>query len=88
MSTVGEVEFNNLYRAMFGPMEINPPTDGDRKRWIGAETNTTIRQMESDPRRAAYQAYIKDLQKPGPSPVPPTGKVLEPGNYIVPEKGV
>lgn len=65
MSTVGEVEFNNLYRAFFGSMEVNPPTPDDRKRWIGQETNTVIRSMEADPRRAAYLAYVSDLQNAG-----------------------
>lgn len=62
MSTVGEVEFNDMYRAWFGPMENNPPTQDDRKRWVGAETNTVIRAMEADPRHSAWLAYIKDLQ--------------------------
>jgi hypothetical protein len=64
MSTVGEVEFNDLYRAFFGSMTVNPPTQDDRKRWIGAETNTVIRAMEADPRHAAYLSYVSDLQKP------------------------
>lgn len=64
MSTVGEIEFNNLYRAFFGSMEVNQPTPDDRKRWVGAETNTVIRSMEADPRRAAYLSYIEDLKKP------------------------
>ena len=64
VSTVGEVEFNDLYRAFFGPMEVNPPTDNDRKRWIGAETNTVIRAMEADPRHSAWLGYIEDLKKP------------------------
>lgn len=61
MSTVGEVEFNNLYRAFFGSMDINPPTEHDRKRWVGTETNTVVRAMEADPRRAAHDAYVADL---------------------------
>lgn len=84
VSTVGEVEFNNMYIAMFGPMEVNPPTDNDRKRWIGAETNTAIRQMQADPRHGAWLAYIESLkQAAGPVPTPPAGTVLTKGNYTV-----
>ena len=68
VSTVGEVEFNNLYRAFFGSMEVNQPTEDDRKRWIGAETNTAIRQFEADPRRAAYLSYVEDLENATPTP--------------------
>lgn len=63
VSKVGEVEFNNLYRAFFGPMEMNPPSTADRQRWVGAETNAVIRQMEADPRYNAYTQYVKDLEK-------------------------
>lgn len=63
MSTVGEVEFNRLYIALFGPMEVNPPTEGDRKRWIGGETNTVIRSMDADPRRSAWLQYIESLKQ-------------------------
>lgn len=62
MSTVGEVEFHDLYIAFFGPMSMNPPSDNDRKRWIGAETNTVIRQMQEDPRYFAYNRYVADLE--------------------------
>lgn len=77
MSTVGELEFNRLFIANFGPMERNQPTTEDRKRWIGAETNTVIRSMDADPRRAAYLQYVADLEKavqnPGtPAPSPDT----------------
>lgn len=75
VSEVGEVEFNDLYIAMFGPMETNPPTDDDRKRWIGAETNTVIRSMEADPRRASWLQYIQDLK----NAASPTTVTLEPG---------
>lgn len=63
MSTVGEVEFHDLFEAFFGPMSLNAPTEGDRKRWIGSETNTVIRQMQDDPRTGAYNQYVKDLEK-------------------------
>ena len=61
MSTTGEVEFNNLFFTQFG--DKVQPTEGDRKRWIGKETNTVIREMFADPRREDYQKYIKDLEK-------------------------
>lgn len=87
MSTVGEIEFNNLYIAFFGPMEINQPTDNDRKRWVGAETNTVVRQMQSEPRHAAWLGYIEDLKKAaqagGPAPAPPTALKLSKGLYEV-----
>lgn len=67
-STVGEVEFNDLYRAFFGPMERNPVTSDDRKRWIGAETNTVIREMEADARHMNYLRYILDIEKAIQSP--------------------
>lgn len=79
MSTVGEIEFNNLYRAFFGSMEVNPPTADDRKRWVGAETNTVIRSMEADPRRAAYLAYVKDLQNAGAGFVPVSEQLFRKG---------
>lgn len=79
MSTVGEVELNYLYRAFFGPMERNPVTDGDRKRWIGAETNTVIRQMEADPRHANYHSnYIGDLEKAVQAPSPKPAETFVP----------
>lgn len=76
VSTVGEVEFNDLYRAFFGPIEVNPPTADDRKRWIGAETNTVIRAMEADARHTAWLAYIEDLKKPHVDFVPYDGVPL------------
>lgn len=85
MSTVGEVEFNHLFFNFFG--DKVQPTAGDRKRWIGAETNTAIRQMFADPRRPDYQKYVGDLEKAvqsgGTAPTPPTFKVLEKGKYEV-----
>lgn len=78
VSTVGEVEFNNLYIAFFGPMEVNPPTTDDRKRWVGAETNTVIRAMQADPRHPAWLAYVESLKQ---SSQPYTQ--LKPGNYKV-----
>lgn len=72
VSTVGEVEFHDLYEAFFGPMTNNPPTDGDRKRWIGAETNTVLRAMQADPRHPAWLSYIEDLKKSPGSGVKPT----------------
>lgn len=64
VSTVGEYEFNSLFRAYFGPLtETNQPTAGDRKRWIGAETNTVLRAMEVDPRHDAYERYVADMKK-------------------------
>lgn len=62
MSTVGEIEFNNLFRAFMG--DINLVTNDDRKKWVGAETNTVIRAMEADARHLAFVAsqskkYIK-----------------------------
>lgn len=73
----GEVEFNNKYIAFFGPMENNPPTDGDRNRWVfngiapgqpgsnagTAESNTVTRAMQADPRHNAWLMYIEDLKK-------------------------
>lgn len=52
VSTVGETEFNYLFRAFFG--DINLVTQEDRIKWIGTETNTVIREMEADPRYTAY----------------------------------
>jgi hypothetical protein len=49
MSTVGEVEFNILFRRIIG--DISLVTADDRKRWIGKETNTVIRAMEADRRK-------------------------------------
>lgn len=63
VSTTGEYEFNKFWLSLFGPMERNQPTANDRKRWIGKETNTVFRQMEADPRHAAYVKYIADLEK-------------------------
>lgn len=48
MSTIGEVEFNDLFRAFFG--DINLVKESDRKAWIGGESNTVIRSMAADPR--------------------------------------
>ena len=85
MSTVGEVEFNYLFFNFFG--DKVQPTDGDRKRWLGAETNTVIRQMEADPRQPDYDKYVKDLEKAaqggGPAPAPPSAIKLEKGLYEV-----
>jgi murein DD-endopeptidase MepM/ murein hydrolase activator NlpD len=61
-STVGEVEFHDLYIAFFGPMSLNPPSEHDRKRWIGKETNTVIREMQEDPRYFSYNKYVTDLE--------------------------
>jgi hypothetical protein len=61
VSTVGEEEFNYLFFNFFG--DKVQPTDGDRKRWIGGETNTVIRQMQADPRQPDYDKYVKDLEK-------------------------
>lgn len=85
VSTVGEVEFNYLFFNFFG--DKVQPTEGDRKRWIGGETNTVIRQMEDDPRRGSYDQYVKDLEKAvqsgGQAPVPPTATKLTKGLYEV-----
>lgn len=48
MSTIGEIEFNDLFRAFFG--DINLVTEADRKAWVGGESNTVIRSMAADPR--------------------------------------
>lgn len=48
MSSIGEVEFNDLFRAFFG--DINLVTEADRKAWVGGESNTVIRSMAADPR--------------------------------------
>jgi hypothetical protein len=79
MSTVGEIEFHDLYEAFFGPMAINQPTDGDRNRWIGAETNTVLRAMQDDPRHPAWLAYIESLK----NPQVPNATQLKPGLYKV-----
>lgn len=54
-STVGEVEFNDLFTAFFGPItEKNPVLEKDRKNWVGKETNTVIRAMKEDDRHLAF----------------------------------
>lgn len=76
MSTVGEIEFHDLYEAFFGPMIATPPTDDDRKKWIGAETNTVIRAMQEDPRRAVWLSAKSNTAKLTP-------QTLAPGIYQV-----
>lgn len=85
MSTVGEVEFNDLYRAFFGKdvMERQPPTEGDRKRWIGKETNTVIREMEADPRHPNYLQYVTDLEKAVQTPAPAPS---QPNSALTPDQ--
>jgi hypothetical protein len=54
-STIGEVEFNNLFVGFFGPItDDNPVKESDRKAWINQESNTVIRGMFADPRREEF----------------------------------